>query len=679
MSRARALLTTGLLAGSLVLAPAAQAAPAPVSQTAPPAVSPFAGDGTANLLAVDASVAGQPVVDLDLAPADTAVDTSADPRSTGRVANLDAALLGAIDLSGILSEAEQSAPPDNPEPLQANLLDVPASPLLDLQVANARTHARWPGDDVCLAPGEPIVQSFSEVAAADVLTIEDLGGSLVSVVNDLGGTVATQSTITTETVDGQVGRALQSTSETQITSVTLFGGTPLEVRVDVLSTPTLTATATGAPGGATVDFVAPVLNIVTPDDSSIPSIPLINLVPQDELGGVIDTVTDGLEEAVQATLGDAGIAAIDFLIGEETVAQAVAPDGTSAAGTAAAIIIDIEILAAAGDPLVDATIAIAPMSASTAVPVGGIICPPPTPPENPLRQLHKDVSQADVAPGGQFTYTLTVPNAAECTLTDVVVTDVVDAPPGTTVTADPAPASNDNETLVWNVAEIAPLDAATFTLTVSVPDDAPVGFTFEDTLTATGTCDGHTATQTVVVDHPTVTDEFIGGCDLSVSNKSASHLEVVPGQAFNYFVHAFNQGASPCTAVDVADTLDDRLTFVSCSDGCTNQGQVVNWTGKTIGGGSGLTLTVTARVRDDATGRLANAAIITSPDDDTPTTVTHDGPQISEISVLAPPNPPELVALRLPRTGGTMPTLLVLGLGGLGAASLVLRRRLQMS
>src|SRR3546814_4411289 len=56
-------------------------------------------------------------------------------------------------------------------------------------------------------------------------------------------------------------------------------------------------------------------------------------------------------------------------------------------------------------------------------------------------------------------------------------------------------------------------------------------------------------------------------------SKDASHIEVRPGQTFSYYVHAFNSGEEPCTDVEIVDTLDDRLSFVSCNRGCTNSGQ----------------------------------------------------------------------------------------------------------
>lgn len=683
----RSLTLGALLALAAALLPVSLPGAAPVAGAAPgaAAATPFTGAGGATLLEVDAALAGTPILDVGLTPSETSVDASAAARSTGRAANLDAALLGSLSLDGILSEAEQRAPADNQQPAEEVLLPLDLDPLLNLQVSTARAHARWPGDGACLPAGQPIVSSFTETAAADVLSIPQLGGSLVTVVNGAGGVTGTRSAITTETVEGRSRRALQSRSTTQIAAVTLFQGTPLEFSVEVASAPTLTARASGSPGGASVEFDAPLVSISSPDASPIPDVPLINLLPLNQLGGLVDQLTDAVEGLVQATLGNAGIAEVNILLGEETLETTVAADGTRATGSAAAVVIEVKVLEALGAaPLVDATIAVAPLEASVAVPAGGIECGGAGD-GNPL-DLHKDVSQADVAPGSAFDYTVSVFNRGPCTLRDVVATDVITGPGGSTYAADPAPASRDGDTFTWRVGELQPGATATFTITVQVPPDASSGARYRDQLSATGTCAGVPYDRAVTLDQPSITDGFTGPCDLSRSNKSSTHREVVPGQTFNYLVHVFNSGDEPCDDTTVVDVLDDRLEFVACSDGCTHDGQEVTWQGTKVPGGGGTTRTVTVRVGGDATGVLANAATIDSPDDDgDPVEVEHRGPAITDQSLLLGPNPPGLTtttgaAVRgsLPKTGGESPPVLAFGLAGAGILGLLVRRRLRL-
>jgi uncharacterized repeat protein (TIGR01451 family) len=662
-------LVATLAATAMVTSPAAAA---PVAPAQTQGITPYEGSGQAELVAVEATLAGLPVADVALPQAVTKVDSGAEPRSEATAANLRASLLGALDLGQILSTSSQNAPPDNPEPSVDTLLALPDNPLLDLGVSTATTWARWPGDGVCVAPGAPVAQSTAETASLSLLSVPGLG-RLLTVENPSGGVTATESVVTTETVPGQAGRALRSESSTQVTSVVLFQGTPAEISINVAATPTLTATATGTPGGATAEFNAPLVSITSPS-LEIPD--LINLAPADLLTGALTQIINGLETVLDTLLGGVGVLNLNILLGDETVQVDAAADGTSVAASAAAAIIDLEVLGVLGEPLVDAHVAVAPVSASATVAAGGINCPDSG---NPLSDLHKTASSGDVRAGSQFDYTVTVPNRGPCDLTEVVVTDVITGPFGA-IAADPAPTSINGGTLRWEVGDLAVNETRTFTITVDVDADARPGTVFGDNLTATGVCDGEEVTHTVDLPLPRVTDGFSGPCNLTLSNKRASHLEVTPGQTFNYFVHVFNRGAEPCTGASVTDTLDDRLGFVACTDGCTHQGQQVRWTGQDVPGGGSVTLTVTVQVDQDATGTLRNVAVIDPGGNGQPTTVTVDGPQITDRSVLAPSDPPRLgdfpIQGGLPATGQDSPLRQVLAIAALGLGALAVRRRL---
>src|SRR5690606_11773028 len=111
------------------------------------------------------------------------------------------------------------------------------------------------------------------------------------------------------------------------------------------------------------------------------------------------------------------------------------------------------------------------------------------------------------------------------------------------------------------------------TITVQVPTTAKDGDDFDDNVTVTADCDGRPISQDdEVVDTPEVKTNFRGECSVQFSNKDASHLQVFPGQTFSYYVHAFNSGAEPCNNVTIVDTLDDRVSFVSCNKNCTHEG-----------------------------------------------------------------------------------------------------------
>ncbi|MDP1819420.1 MAG: hypothetical protein Q8K58_05925 [Acidimicrobiales bacterium] len=148
---------------------------------------------------------------------------------------------------------------------------------------------------------------------------------------------------------------------------------------------------------------------------------------------------------------------------------------------------------------------------------------------------------------------------------------------------------------------------------------------------------------------------------------------MTPGQTFSYYVHAFNSGGQPCTDVQIVDTLDDRVSFVSCNKSCVNDpANKVTWNIATLGGGSSAILSVVVKVDDDATGTLENVAVIT-PSNGKPVTVKTRGPVIGDESI--PKDPAPAARRSLPKTGGLLPTGVAAGLGAGALALFALRRR----
>jgi uncharacterized repeat protein (TIGR01451 family) len=212
---------------------------------------------------------------------------------------------------------------------------------------------------------------------------------------------------------------------------------------------------------------------------------------------------------------------------------------------------------------------------------------------------------------------------------------------------------------------------------VSVPSDAPLGAVYNDHLVVSAICDGAPLSHPVDLSGPTVSSGS-GPCDLSASNVRASHLQVVPGETFQYYVHVFNQGATTCDGVNVSDTLPPGTTFVSCSDSCTNSGQNVSWSLGPLAGGSSRDLFVTVKVDANAKAgtHLPDTAVLSAANG-AKVNVSTPGPVVSGESVLAPPDPPRRtkVSGQLASTGGVARTPLWLGMILAGLALLGLRRR----
>jgi uncharacterized repeat protein (TIGR01451 family) len=320
------------------------------------------------------------------------------------------------------------------------------------------------------------------------------------------------------------------------------------------------------------------------------------------------------------------------------------------------------------EPLIQVNLG--PLAAEAVAPAGGLTCGEPT---NPLRETNKHASATEVAPGGTFEYNIAVPNRGPCVVRDVTVTDVVSGPAGFEIIDTEPDGTVNGGNISWDLGDIEVNETVNLTVTVRVPADAPNNATFDDVVTASGTCDGRPVSEDDRVDDiPVVKRDFTGGCNVQFSNKDASHIQVFPGETFSYFVHAFNSGGEPCNNVTITDTLDDRLSFVSCNKSCTHSGQQVTWKLATLGSGSSAILSVVVQVDENASGILENAAVIT-PENGSPTTVRTRGPVIGPDSI--PKDPAPASRRPLPKTGIPQTAGLALALGLGGYALYTLRRR----
>ena len=315
------------------------------------------------------------------------------------------------------------------------------------------------------------------------------------------------------------------------------------------------------------------------------------------------------------------------------------------------------------------------------MPVGGIDCPGD---DNPLRETHKDLTATQVTPGQPFDYTVTVPNRGTCPIDPVKVEDTVTAPAGTTITASDG-GKVDGLKVTWdNIGPLEGNQTKSLKITITVPADTPDGTRLKNDVVVTGTvkCPGtpdKPVTTTATIDGPVVKVPSFAGCGIAASNKAASHLEVTPGETFNYYIHAFNSGTEPCNDVIVTDKLIPQVTFVGCSNSCTQSGADLSWSLGNMAPGEARTLVVTVKVADGVTsGRLPDVAVIhargSSGPGAGPANLRTEGPEVTQRSVLAPPNPAGGLTGQLPQTGGPAAPVAGLGLGALALGALVRRR-----
>jgi uncharacterized repeat protein (TIGR01451 family) len=286
--------------------------------------------------------------------------------------------------------------------------------------------------------------------------------------------------------------------------------------------------------------------------------------------------------------------------------------------------------------------------------------------------VRKDTSATSVNAGQSFDYTITVPNRGSSDMTNVTVKDTVSGSPALVlVSSTPDPTSHSGNTYNFSLGTIAPNQVKTISMTFKVPASAEVGTHYSNTAVITATYAGQTITKTVTTPYPVVDGAGAGPCDLSRSTKYASHLQVTPGENFNYYINLFNQGGQTCTGIVIKDVLDDGVSFVSCSDSCTHSGQTVTWNVASLAPSDSKKLIVTVKTVATS-GSLPNSADIT-PDSGTGGTPSTPGPTVSTSSVLAPDEPAERGTGAFAATGAS-PLVALLGTVLL-AGALVMRRR----
>ncbi len=549
--------------------------------------------------------------------------------------NVDADLLsGAIPLD-LIVDAEDRAPQPPAGPIVEELLNVPADPLLNATVAKATADAKW-NTNGCVAPGTPISHARSELADAEVLT-GAIGDALVALDNDQGDTVFSDSTTELINVAGQTNKGVKSETTTQVTAITLFKGDPAnQLTINVIAPPVVTATASGQPGGAKVEYSEPILQVV------------------DAMGNVI-----GELNAADANFELDASPLVTLRLGQLT--STIKSNGTEASGRA--VLLEVIVLNPVPtlDPLARLTIAGGDVSAK--VPSGGVDCSGgggdggggggDCAIDNPLKELQLGSSTLVAAKGSTFTYTISVSNRGKCTLTNVKVVDTIDGPEGSKVIAtDPEADNVDGLTVTWNdIGPLAPNQVKVLVVTVEVPSNAETGdeYTSEAKVTATG--GGRNYAKGVKVELPTVGGPGSGGCNLTQSKVGPSHEEVTPGETFNVYISPLNSGGEPCHAT-ITLPIDDDLGFVACTDDCDHTDKVITWV-VDIPPGDGQTLTATLKVPSDAPDGEVFQHVVTIKDGGT-ITRTANGPTVTGASILAPfpsAGGADVGGARLPRTG----------------------------
>lgn len=514
MARTRqllAVLLAAVLGAALFAAPAGAATPFPQAQ--------FSGSSTGALVHSDAlQSANTRVVNVDEAFSAAAVNSTglatattnemqrpvipaglAPATSYGRGSGLELGVAttpnGAPQVTQAGLAEAKAGPGTSDSKLQTKEVGpLPADPAAYASLLRGQAQARW-SDGTCILGGD---LAFGLGYAANVQLVDQDTGAGAG--PELEQPIVSGTAPSPERVAAQSRSALRLAAQTNgkdnnllgtdfgllaehrqtIAPVTLFKGTGNQVTIEFAGEWVLQAVAGGLPGSAFVHY--------GPGDAT-PSTPVLRTI--DSAGKVTNIVT------LQDILGPTGRQVTIPGVAEITVGEApraiggpfgsappVAADGTSAA--AAVDVARIKILEQR-DNLGNVTqraadVRVGHMEVTATVPSGGISCD---------LKVTKSSDRDEVTAGESFTYTVTVLNPFDCTLTQVKVVDVITTTSGVKYRitgSNPTADETRADGLTWNdVGPIKPGESKALTVNIEVLADSRAG-RFTNTATATANC-----------------------------------------------------------------------------------------------------------------------------------------------------------------------------------------------
>ncbi|HEX7150879.1 MAG TPA: IPTL-CTERM sorting domain-containing protein [Thermoanaerobaculia bacterium] len=233
--------------------------------------------------------------------------------------------------------------------------------------------------------------------------------------------------------------------------------------------------------------------------------------------------------------------------------------------------------------------------------------------ENADLSVDKTTTATTAAPGGTFSYTISLTNngpdaAANVVMTDILPADLqfvsINAPAGFTCVN---PAVNTNGTVTCSAATLANGTTAIFTLTVRVSPSATSGTVTNGVTVTSATDDGTPGNDS---DNAPAVPIAPAEADLSITKSTAS-TTATTGSNVTYTITVSNNGPTAATNVVVSDDLPAGLTFVSAtpSQGTCNASDPISCNLGTLANGASATVTVVANVSATG-GTIANTASV---------------------------------------------------------------------
>lgn len=436
--------------------------------------------------------------------------------------------------------AEAAAPPSTELVTEEGA--VPADPLAYASLARGQAQARWLAPPQCVL-GADLSFGLGHVADVQLLDTqnfedqspEDPEGADDSLEKPLIATNATdpdravsQSTSRTRLVpqidrDGNVeGEALGMMSETRMTIAPItIGQGQGGVTVEFLGEWVLRAVATGHSGWVHYG----------PGEVS-PETPILRIIPEgeDQETTTILTFQDFFgEDALPVPLVEIEELGLEIAIGEDprAIGGEVGSDPTETATEASGAVDAARIRVLEGGPLAEnfqldhgLDLRVGHMEVEARTPAGGITCDLP---------VEKSSDKDTVEAGEEFTYTITVENPYECTLTDVRVEDQVGSTDDATFeilgASDGGQVDDDAGTVTWaDIGPIEPGASTSVTIDMKAGDDSGAGL-ITDVVDVTANCALGSADGSTEVDV-----SLSGSADVQLPEVAAPEPEVAGAQ-----------------------------------------------------------------------------------------------------------------------------------------------------
>jgi len=240
--------------------------------------------------------------------------------------------------------------------------------------------------------------------------------------------------------------------------------------------------------------------------------------------------------------------------------------------------------------------------------------------------LSKSQNKTELLRGDSITYTINYSNNSDVDFSNAEITDVLNSNLSFVSCSNSCAQTGQN--LSWNIG-LLPIGASgSFTVNVNVKSNATLGLL--QNIATISTTEAPTIQAfsygSIIVNDPILTSE------LSIS-KSASISAANRGDTFSYTL-SYKNGLTAVTNTIISDNLDSRLTFISCTNSCTQAGQLITWNLGNLTTNDSGSVTIIVSVKDNAQiGGLDNIATI----DSTETTIVNSNKVTVAITI--PDNP----------------------------------------